>query len=70
MYLIDFKQKDEGPTYYPPLSAINALRNQGFFVIRQNFAYFLTPPPFLCIMRSVFHIYTENISYGSFTTKL
>ena len=32
MYPIDFKQKDGELTYYPPLSAINALSNQGFLL--------------------------------------
>lgn len=31
MYPVDFKQKKGSLTYYPPLSAINPLRNQVFY---------------------------------------
>lgn len=55
MYPVDSKQKDGSLTYYPSLSAINALRNQGFFIVRsfeQSFPYFSStasgaPPSFV-----------------------
>lgn len=53
MYLVDFKRKEGGLTYYPPLSAINALRSQGFFIVRnicrkENVSFEKSPLQPLC----------------------